>query len=187
MFGIRFAVLFGLLGLFTVGCANTGVDTAQSRNAETADDVVNIPESTGPRRVPGPHSGIFREPFNTIEGHWLAETAIMAGTAFPEEVTKGITLDIADGKYDVSVGGNTDQGTVEVDTSSEPNKLTILGTTGPNAGKTILAVYDFPEFGKMRVCYDITGTEFPRDLESNSGNGYFFVTYKRAPKGDQSH
>ena len=111
--------------------------------------------------------------------------AIMAGTAFPEEVTKGITLDITDRKYDVSVGGNKDQGTLEVDTSSEPNKLTIQGTTGPNAGKTILAVFDFPEIGTMRVCYDISGAEFPSGLESTSANGYFFVTYKRSPKSDQ--
>ncbi len=184
MFGIRFAVLLCLLGLASGGCGGASVDTAQKSSAETTDDVVNIPES-GPRRVPRPHSGMFREPFNTIEGHWIAETAIMAGTAFPEEVTKGITLDITDRKYDVSVGGNKDQGTLEVDTSSEPNKLTIQGTTGPNAGKTILAVFDFPEIGTMRVCYDISGAEFPSGLESTSANGYFFVTYKRSPKSDQ--
>lgn len=181
MFGIRFAVLLCLLVLFSGGCGNTGVSTSHNQSVEPADDVADVPESTGRRRVPGPHSGIFREPFNTIEGHWVAETAIMAGAAFPEEVTKGIALDISDGKYDVSVGGNKDQGTVQVDTSTEPNKLTIQGTKGANAGKTILAVYDFPEIGKMRVCYDITGVEFPDVFESTSENGYFSVTYKREP------
>ncbi len=182
MIGIRFAVLLGLLGLFFSGCSNAGVSTTPNHSLEHADDVVDVPESKGRRRVPRPHSSdILQEPFNTIEGHWIAETAIMAGTAFPEEVTQGITLYISDGKYDVSVGGNKDQGTVEVDTSSEPNKLTIRGTDGANTGKTILAVYDFPELGKMRVCYDITGTEFPSGFESTSGNGYFFVTYKREP------
>jgi hypothetical protein len=58
--------------------------------------------------------------------------------------------------------------------------MTIMGTEGPNAGKTILTIFDFPDATRMRVCYDLTGAAFPSRFESTAENGLFLVIYERA-------
>ncbi len=113
------------------------------------------------------------------EGSWAATSATLAGTAFPEAVTKSITLKISGEQYEVLVGGQSDKGTCTVDRDGIPNKMTITGAEGPNAGKTLLALCDFPDQDHMRVCYDMKGTTFPETFESTPENGCFLVIYER--------
>jgi uncharacterized protein (TIGR03067 family) len=115
------------------------------------------------------------------EGTWSAVSAIMAGAAFPAQVTNTITLAITGDQYVVDVGGQPDKGTCVTDTTQSPQRMTITGTEGPNAGKTLLAIADFPSEGEMRICYDMAGKKFPETFESTAENGHFLVTYRKTP------
>lgn len=115
------------------------------------------------------------------EGTWSAESATLAGAAFPAEVTKTITLTMTGGEYTVNVGGQLDKGTCATDTTTTPHRMTITGVEGPTAGKTLLAIADFPAEGEMRICYDMAGKAFPAAFESTATNGCFLVIYKRKP------
>src|SRR3974390_2411000 len=77
-----------------------------------------------------------------VEGTWVPTAAELGGKPFPEEIRKSIKLVIKDGKYTVTVGGMTDQGTYKLNPSAKPKQLDITGTDGPNKGKTILAIYE---------------------------------------------
>ena len=114
-----------------------------------------------------------------IQGQWQATTALLSGSPFPDTVTNGIILSVTGSEYSVLVGGKPDKGTCELDESSEPIRMTIHGTEGPNTGKTFLAICDFPTSEEMRVCYDMKGAAFPNEFDSTAENGYFFVKYKR--------
>jgi uncharacterized protein (TIGR03067 family) len=103
----------------------------------------------------------------------------MAGTALPSPATDAITLTLTGENYVVTVGDKPDKGTCTVDRIVAPNQMTIKGTDGPNAGKTFLAIFDFPDISTMRVCYDLTGTAFPRSFTSTAENHLYSVTYVR--------
>jgi len=113
------------------------------------------------------------------EGQWQATSAVLAGTAFPDEVTATIKMKLTGDLYEVAVGETMDKGTCTVDDSQSPMQMTIVGTVGPNNGKTFLAVFDFPNDNEMRVCYDLTGNTFPKVFASTAENGLYLATYSR--------
>ncbi len=114
----------------------------------------------------------------SMEGAWLASAAELGGEIFPNEVRKTIKLVIGDGKYTVTVGKNPDRGTVKVDPSKKPKEMDIIGTEGPNKGKTILAIYEMTD-DTLRICYDLSGKARPSEYKTAKDTKLFLVTYKR--------
>ena len=97
---------------------------------------------------------------------------------FPDEIVKSVKLVIKDDKYTVTVGKQTDRGTVKLDTSAKPKTMDITGSEGPNKGKTILAIYE-RDGDTLRVCYDLSGKARPTEFKTKDGTQLFLVTYKR--------
>ena len=104
-----------------------------------------------------------KTPTDTLEGTWLPSSAELAGRPFPEELRKSIKLVLKGDTYAVTVGKQTDRGTVKRDESAKPKAFDITGTEGPNKGKTILAIYEH-DGDKMRVCYDMSGKTRPTEF-----------------------
>ncbi len=119
-----------------------------------------------------------KDDHKAILGTWLPSSAEMAGNAFPDNVVKSIRLVLTDGKYKVTVGNNPDEGTWKIDTTKKPRTLEIVGTKGPNKGKTIPAIYELTG-DTLRVCYDLSGKETPAEFKSKPDTQLFLVTYKR--------
>ena len=115
---------------------------------------------------------------DAMQATWLASSAELGGSKFPDEVRKSIKLVIKDGKYTVTVGKDPDQGTVKLDPSAKPKAMDITGTDGPNKGKTILAIYEL-KGDTLRVCYDLGGKSRPTEFKTKEGTQQFLVTYKR--------
>lgn len=113
------------------------------------------------------------------QGSWQAVSAMLAGMPFPPTVTEGINLTIDGENYSVLVAGSPDKGKCKLDVETSPQRMTIHGTEGPNAGKTFLAICDFPQENEMRVCYNMNGEAFPEEFLSIADNGYFLVTYRK--------
>ena len=90
-----------------------------------------------------------------------------------------VTGDTKDGKYTLTVGKKTDQGTVKLKPSAKPKEMDITGTDGPNKGKTILAIYE-RDGDTLRICYDLGGKKRPGEFKTREGTQLFLVTYKRA-------
>src|SRR5205823_10669569 len=93
----------------------------------------------------------------TIQGVWKPVTAVLGGKPMPPAVVKAIALTLTNGTYDVTVEGErSDKGTVKLDPKTNPKRMTITGTDGPNLGKTFLAIYELKE-DILRICYDLSG------------------------------
>ncbi len=114
----------------------------------------------------------------SIEGTWLPSAAELGGKKFPDEVRKTIKLVVKGDKYTVTVGKQVDQGTVKLRPSAKPKELDVIGTAGPNKGKTILAIYE-RDGDTLRVCYDLGGKKRPAEFKTKAGTQLFLVTYKR--------
>lgn len=118
---------------------------------------------------------------DSIEGTWLPSAAVFAGNKFQDEVRKTIKLVVQDGKYTVTVGRQTDKGTLKLDPDAKPKALDITGTEGPNKGKTILAIYE-RKGDTLRTCYDLSGKSRPKEFKSEPGTQLFLVTYEKEKK-----
>lgn len=114
-----------------------------------------------------------------IDGTWVPADAELAGKKFPDEVRKSIKLVVKGDQYIVTVGAERDEGTCKRDPSSKPRAIDITSTFGPNKGRTILAIYEH-DGDTLRVCYDLTGKDRPKDFSTKKGTQLYLVTYKRA-------
>src|SRR5262249_46747238 len=113
-----------------------------------------------------------------LNGTWKPASAEIAGVKFPEGKLKQLALPTAGEKYTGKAGEAVDKGTVKIDASSKPKAMDIVGTDGPNKGKTFLAIYEFDK-DTLRVCYDLTGKNRPTEFVSSKEKPFFLVTYKR--------
>lgn len=116
----------------------------------------------------------------SIFGSWKPTSVVMGGNPFDQEFVNKMSLVLTEEEYLVEVDGEPDRGTCTIDASSEPPRMEIVGTEGPNAGKTFLAIYDVTEAGELRIAYDLTGTAYPNSFESTADNGLFVATYARS-------
>jgi uncharacterized protein (TIGR03067 family) len=114
-----------------------------------------------------------------IQGTWVPSAAELGGKEFPEEVRKSIKLVLSGDTYVVTVGKEgPDEGKCKLDPSKTPKTLDITGVKGPNTGKTILAIYEL-KGDTLRVCYDLSGKEHPKEFKTAPGSQLFLVTYQR--------
>jgi uncharacterized protein (TIGR03067 family) len=113
-----------------------------------------------------------------IDGTWLPTKAELGGQPFPKEVLESMKLVVEDGKYVVTVGTVIDKGTLKQDLEVTPRALDILGTEGPNKGKTFLTIYE-RSGDTLRVCYDLSGKTRPTEFKTKEGTQLFLVTYKK--------
>jgi uncharacterized protein (TIGR03067 family) len=114
-----------------------------------------------------------------IQGTWVPISAELGGKEFPEEVRKSIKLVLKDDTYLVTVGKEgSDEGKCKLDPAKTPKTLDITGTKGPNMGKTFLAIYELTG-DKLRVCYDLSGKDRPKEFKTTDGSLLYLVTYER--------
>jgi uncharacterized protein (TIGR03067 family) len=113
-----------------------------------------------------------------VQGTWVMESGEIGGKAFPPEAAKSIRLVLTDGKYVLTGAEQPDEGTVKMDPTKSPKEFDIVGTKGPNMGKTILAIYEL-KGDTLRVCYDLSGKEHPKEFKAAAGSRLFLATYHR--------
>jgi uncharacterized protein (TIGR03067 family) len=114
----------------------------------------------------------------TIQGSWKPVSAELAGQPMVEAVMKSISLKMDNGKYEVFVGQNPDRGTYALESTTKPKGITVVGTEGPNKGKTFPAIYEL-DGDTLRICYDLSGAKRPTEFKSVAATKLYLVTYKR--------
>lgn len=120
-------------------------------------------------------------PATTHEGVWKPAGAMLGGVLLPPPALKAITLRITGTNYVVTVTGEpeADRGVCTLDESTTPRRMTIKSLEGPNKGKTFLAIYEMKNEISLRVCYDLSGKEFPKEFKAPKGTERYLVGYRR--------
>jgi uncharacterized protein (TIGR03067 family) len=72
-----------------------------------------------------------------------------------------------------------DSGEYLIDDAASPQTMDIVGREGPNAGRTMLAIYQL-EADRLTVCYDLDGKERPSDMQPRDDRLLLSITYTRA-------
>ncbi len=115
----------------------------------------------------------------TVQGHWQPSQAEIAGKPMPDAFVKSVRMSLKNGKYEVMVGDKPDRGTYTLDASSKPRQMIIVGTDGPNVGKTFPAIYEITG-DTLRICYDLSGMKAPTEFKTLPGTRLYLVTYRRS-------
>lgn len=117
----------------------------------------------------------------TLDGLWLPISAELAGEPAPAEVLQQTELELRDGRYWVRFGGEvSDRGRYAIDaTASTPARLTLNGTNGPNAGRTIPCLFELGT-DELTVCYGLDGN-CPAAFATAAGTQLYLVRYRRTP------
>jgi uncharacterized protein (TIGR03067 family) len=113
----------------------------------------------------------------SIVGQWAPASAELGGQAMPVAAFAGATLRLMADTYEF---GN-DKGSYAVVATSPPAKMDVLGQEGPNAGRTILAIYEVTG-DQLTICYQLTRTGArPAEFKAPMGSQILLVRYTRVP------
>lgn len=112
-----------------------------------------------------------------LAGAWAPDSATLGGAPLPIAAFNGAKLNLTDSTYEF--GG--DRGVYVLPASATPATMDIIGRVGPNAGRTILAIYQLSG-AALTVGYqlDKAGAR-PTDFTSPKGTQIMVVRYTRVP------
>lgn len=116
-----------------------------------------------------------------LEGAWAPVAATVGGHSLMVAELRVKYLVLDSGGYSIIDRTNqiVDRGEYLVDEGASPQTIDIVGREGPNAGRTMLAIYQL-DADRLTVCYDIDGKERPSDMQSNDEQLLLSITYTRA-------
>ena len=161
---------------------STQGDTMQCHTLVVILCLVSTPVFAGDdsKNVKGAESAQGNSKFQ-FDGVWKPKGAMLGGVLLPPPALNAITLRIDKDKYEVTVVGedHSDKGTFTLDETTTPKRMTITSTAGPNKGKTFLAIYEIKNADAMRVCYDLSGKEFPKEFKAPKDTELYLVGYRR--------
>ncbi len=121
-----------------------------------------------------------KDDLKAMNGTWKMEKAIFMGKD-SSELFKAATLTVEGGKYTVTFNDQTDKGTLTVDSSKKPKRLTVKSSDGSNKDKTFECIYELKD-DTMTVCYALEGKDPPKEFVSKEGTMTLLATYKREKK-----
>ncbi len=107
-----------------------------------------------------------------LDGKWIPIEAELGGTKMAAGALSSFELAIRNGTYEVP----GDVGRIELKDGT--NEMDVIGTDGPNKGKTFPAIYELDQ-DLLTICYDLAGKERPKAFATESGTKQFLVKYKR--------
>jgi uncharacterized protein (TIGR03067 family) len=116
-----------------------------------------------------------------IEGAWVPVAATVAGKDLVVNELRVKYLVLDSGGYSIVDRTNhiVDSGEYLVDDGASPRTMDIVGREGPNAGRTMLAIYQL-KANRLTVCYDLDGKERPADMQPRDDQLLLSITYERA-------
>jgi uncharacterized protein (TIGR03067 family) len=111
-----------------------------------------------------------------LNGIWMPLAAEFSGQAIPLPPARWI---IAGERYVVEAEAGRDEGILVVDTSALPPAVDIVGHAGPNAGKTLRAIFRV-RGDLLQLCYEVGDAPArPTAFVSAEGSMALTVRYRR--------
>jgi uncharacterized protein (TIGR03067 family) len=111
---------------------------------------------------------------SAIEGEWAFASATLGGKDLPLAVFGNSHLNLVAGHYEFQ----KDVGDYVILPGSDPAATDVVGRQGPNAGKTIPAIYRL-DGDSLTICYDLSSKARPSAFQSDTGSQIFLVKYVR--------
>jgi uncharacterized protein (TIGR03067 family) len=116
-----------------------------------------------------------------VEGAWVPIAASLAGSRVAVDELRVRYLLLEAGGYSIIDRSNhvVDGGRYLLNEELTPATMDIVGSRGPCAGRTLLAIYEL-RGDELTVCYDLEGRERPANLQPHDDRLLLRITYTRA-------
>ena len=118
---------------------------------------------------------------NGLNGWWVVTEAQLDGVPLPADALADLSLHVHSGRFML---GN-DEGTIAINRQVHPFAMDVVATRGPNRGRFVPAIFEHAG-GMLRVCYDLSGRERPREFNAPLGTRRFLATYRRGRNSGSS-
>jgi uncharacterized protein (TIGR03067 family) len=116
-----------------------------------------------------------------LEGAWVPVAANVAGKELVVLELRVKYLVLNAGGYSIVDRNDhiVDSGEYLVDDAASPQTMDIIGREGPNAGRTMLAIYEL-EKDRLTVSYNLDAKVRPIDMQPREDQLLLSITYARA-------
>lgn len=115
---------------------------------------------------------------DNLSGKWKCTSALLGGEDF---MYKNLSVEVKNGNYYSVVNNQKESGKVQINESQNPKVMDISIKEGPNAGKTLPAIYDIKD-KMLTVCYNIVGSTRPAEFTSTKENGFLLLKFQKTSK-----
>lgn len=112
----------------------------------------------------------------TLAGRWAPERAELGGRPFAIAAFQGATLELTADAY----AFGDDRGSYTAAGGRAPAAMDVRGRVGPNAGRTIPALYA-RQGDALTIAYQLGDGARPATLASPAGSQVLVVHYRRVP------
>jgi uncharacterized protein (TIGR03067 family) len=113
-----------------------------------------------------------------FEGTWRFESLIVEGREVPPEGLQTSRLTLKGDTFEMTDPMATYRGTFRIDPSVTPKRIAMAFTEGPEAGKTVLGIYEL-DGDTYKVCVGLAGRGRPEGFASKTGSGHALEVLKR--------
>ena len=116
-----------------------------------------------------------------LEGSWLPVAAYVCGEVLPVTELRIARLLLKGGEYQIidNQQRTVDRGELRLDLCATPHGMDIIGVEGPNAGRTLRAIYELSN-DLLSICYDMEGgAERPLSMQPEDDQILLLITYAR--------
>lgn len=122
-----------------------------------------------------------RGALSELDGTWVPIAADVSGQALVVRELRVVRLVLDRGRYEIIDCSDAivDRGEIRIDRSATPPSMDIVGSAGPNAGRTMLAIFEL-DGDRLTVCYDLDGAVRPANMQPQEEQLLLSITYARA-------
>jgi len=119
---------------------------------------------------------------NKLQGTWIMVTGEKDGEKIADEHIKKNKLVYKGKKVELESphqSKETIKATTVIDVTKNPKQMDWVRDTGPDAGKTMYAIYEWIDPDQYRVCFAVAGKDRPKEFATKAGSGRYLHVWKR--------
>ena len=118
-----------------------------------------------------------------FQGDWVMVSAEMDGKAVGDADVQSSRITFAGDKVEM-IAPHQHNGTIKasisrIDVTATPMQMHWVRSEGPNAGTTMMAVYEFEGPDQYRISFDPAGATVPKEFRTAAGSGHIRQTWRR--------
>ena len=121
-----------------------------------------------------------------FQGSWVMVSAEMDGKKVADAHVKQSKITFVQDKVELITPHQSKDKILAVitqlDPSAKPARMLWVRSTGPHAGPTMTAIYEFESADQYKVCFDPASTTVPTKFATKAGSGHIWHTWKRVKK-----
>jgi uncharacterized protein (TIGR03067 family) len=118
-----------------------------------------------------------------LQGTWVMVTGELGGKKAADEHVSQSKIVYEGDKMQIMVPNQTPETIVaeivKIDPAKNPKEMHFVRKNGPNAGKTLVGIYEFEGGDQYKFAFDPSGATILKEFVTKDGTGHIRNTWKR--------